>query len=355
MISGTAAAGTFTVNNSIGPVADFSSIQAAVNAALDGDIILVYPGTYNENVDVNKQLNITSTDGSAATHVTSASSNDDVFEVTADEVTISGFHVSGASSNNGIHLHEIENCIVINNKVSNNSFGIRLFRSSNNTLTNNTVSNNTGIGIYMSSSSNDTLTNNTVSNNAYEGIWLSSSSDSTLISNTVTNNNYGIFMRSSSDSTLISNTASNNNYGIVLSESSNNLIYNNYLNNSYNIGFYGTKPGNIWNTTKTAGTNIIGGPYLGGNYWAKPDGTGFSQTHGGVGGICDSPYSIDVNNIDYLPLCLVTHNPYDENEDYVIDIGEVSAAIDDYRTQGSTSIADINELIDMYRSGVPYC
>jgi uncharacterized protein YkwD len=52
---------------------------------------------------------------------------------------------------------------------------------------------------------------------------------------------------------------------------------------------------------------------------------------------------------------VVTYNPYDENEDYVIDIGEVSAAIDDYRTQGPTSIAELSELIDMYRSGEPYC
>jgi rhodanese-related sulfurtransferase len=52
---------------------------------------------------------------------------------------------------------------------------------------------------------------------------------------------------------------------------------------------------------------------------------------------------------------VVTYNPYDENENYVIDIGEVSAAIDDYRTQGPTSIADVSELIDMYRSCEPYC
>lgn len=51
---GTAAPDTITVNNSTGLVADFTSIQSAVNASFNGDLILVYPGIYKENVFVNK-------------------------------------------------------------------------------------------------------------------------------------------------------------------------------------------------------------------------------------------------------------------------------------------------------------
>ena len=60
----------------------------------------------------------------------------------------------------------------------------------------------------------------------------------------------------------------------------------------------------IWNITKQPGTNIIGGPYLGGNFWAYPNGTGFSQTcpDNDKDGICDVRYTLDENNIDYLPL-----------------------------------------------------
>ena len=36
------------------PDADFTRIQEAVDAASAGDTIIVYPGTYTENVDVNK-------------------------------------------------------------------------------------------------------------------------------------------------------------------------------------------------------------------------------------------------------------------------------------------------------------
>jgi len=49
--------------------------------------------------------------------------------------------------------------------------------------------------------------------------------------------------------------------------------------------------------------NIVNGPYLGGNYWANPNGTGFSQTHPDRGdGFCTEPYVLDANNTDYLPL-----------------------------------------------------
>lgn len=69
---------------------------------------------------------------------------------------------------------------------------------------------------------------------------------------------------------------------------------------------------NSWNTTKTeakavTNINIIRGRFMGGNYWAKPDGTGYSQTCGDFDkdGICDEPYVLEENNIDYLPLTLI--------------------------------------------------
>ncbi|KAB3545302.1 MAG: hypothetical protein C5617_006335, partial [ANME-2 cluster archaeon] len=51
--------------------------------------------------------------------------------------------------------------------------------------------------------------------------------------------------------------------------------------------------------TVNDGPNIIGGPYIGGNYWsdytcADPDGDGFGE----------KPYNItDGSNFDYHPLC----------------------------------------------------
>ena len=83
-----------------------------------------------------------------------------------------------------------------------------------------------------------------------------------------------------------------------------NHIYNNNFNNTVNVNFGSNVESNNWNTTKTSRTNIIGGPYIGGNYWATPAGNGFSQTNSDANGdgISEKPYSLNGVNVDYLPL-----------------------------------------------------
>ncbi len=182
----------------------------------------------------------------------------------------------------GIFFGNTTNSRIQNINTSNNLFGIDLFISSNNILSNNTVLNNDDSGIDLFSSSNNTLSGNNASNNIY-----------------------GIYLFGCSSNILSSNNASNNTNGIYLFGSDNNLIYNNFFNNTNNAVTSITYS-NYWNTTKTPGTNIIGGNNLGSNVWANPNGTGFSQicADSDSDGICDSPYILDANNIDYLPLSL---------------------------------------------------
>jgi len=91
---------------------------------------------------------------------------------------------------------------------------------------------------------------------------------------------------------------SNRYRGFSLDDSSNNLIYNNYLDNANNAYDDGA---NDWNTTKN-GTNIIGGPYLGGNYWSDFDEASEGCNDPNSDGICDSNYTLASGNVDYLPL-----------------------------------------------------
>ncbi len=240
--------------------------------------------------------------------------------------TLSG---NNANSNNGdgIFLVGSDNTLSGNN-ASNNSDGITLVGSGNNTLSGNNASFNNFSGISLGGS-NNTLSGNNASFNNFSGFSLSSSSNSTLSGNNANSNNGdGIFLFSSSNNTLSNNNASFNNFsgislvsssnnnnltsnnansntgigGILVASSSNNSIYNNFFNNTNN--FVISNSVNRWNITKTGGKNIIGGAYLGGNFWAKPDGTGFSQTctDSNSDGICDSSNTLATNNIDYLPL-----------------------------------------------------
>jgi PGF-pre-PGF domain-containing protein len=184
-----------------------------------------------------------------------------------------------------------------------------LLRSDNSSFMNINSSNNY-YGIYVSSSSNNTYTDTMLSSNYY-GMYLSSSSNNTLTNITANFNGYGIYFISASNNTLANNSVSSNtNYGIYLVSAGNNTIYNNYFNNNNNFGFSGTAY-NQWNTTRTPGMNIVRGSNLGGNYWARPSGTGFSQicNDGDYNWICDSNYTLNSNNIDYLPLYSDTMPP----------------------------------------------
>ncbi|RCV64017.1 CASH domain-dontaining protein [Methanophagales archaeon] len=218
-------------------------IQAAIDNVTAGETICVKDGEYNENVNVDTQLTIRSENGAASTTVNALYSNDHVFAVTADYVRISGFSVKGATGimNAGIHLGG-SHCNISDNIASDNYVGIEGEGNNHNTISGNTVSNNN------------------------HGIGLQRSIDNMISGNTVSNGHSGIGLRQSSDNAISSNTVSNNNYGIYLTGSSNNnRIYNNYFNNTNNAGDDGT---NIWNITPTLGENIIGGSWLGGNYWS---------------------------------------------------------------------------------------
>ena len=332
--------------HNINTTLNYWTIQEAVDAieTSNGHTIQVDAGTYIENVDVTKQLNITGA-GADVTTVEASDPNDHVFYVTANNVTITGFtmkdatvggkagvylyysdysrieNVSVSNNYNGIYLSFSKNSILTGNTASNNNWagivlesssnnnvlsgntasnnffcGIRLSGSNNSILTGNTASNNS-YGIRLSGSSNNTLTDNNVSSNNNFGICLTSSSNNVLSGNTASNNAYGIFLESSSNNNVLSgNTASNNAYGIVLGGSSNNnLTGNTASNNLYNFGVSGSASSHFNNYVDTSNT-VDGKPiyYLIGATNAVYD----AQTN--VGTI----YLINSNNITIKDLTL---------------------------------------------------
>ncbi|MCJ7570525.1 MAG: right-handed parallel beta-helix repeat-containing protein, partial [Candidatus Thermoplasmatota archaeon] len=89
-----------------------------------------------------------------------------------------------------------------------------------------------------------------------------------IVDNTFDRNQEGVRLHQSSNHAIYDNTFNNNYIGLKIDEGSiNNLIYNNYFDNDINAEDYSLTP-NIWNITLRLGRNIMGGPYLGGNYWS---------------------------------------------------------------------------------------
>jgi parallel beta-helix repeat protein len=329
-----------TLSSGIGTASEIfvqpeDSIQTAVNGAASGDVIIVKPGTYTENirVTVHNLIIKSESENPANTIITAKDPALDVFNVKSSKVTISGFKITGAEVRYGIYMDECKNCTVENNRILDNSFGIYLKNSENNFIHNNligksergivieqsnynTVSNNRAsknrYGIYLPNSNKNILENNTLSENKEYGIVLSTAISNIISEHEAFSNGRGIHLGNSDDNTISDNTVYLNEiYGLfICPRSDKNAVFNNYFNNTFNaIPNNGTQ--NVYSTKKTAGENIAGGPYLAGNFWAKPDGTGFSETavDADGNGIADEKFKIEDNStyIDYLPLVAVEH------------------------------------------------
>jgi parallel beta-helix repeat protein len=275
----------------------------------------------------------------------------DGYTISGNGSTSTGYGIWLNQSNGGSNNNTIMDCT----NVSYFYYGIFLRSSDNNTLTNNMAYYNNVIGIYIRLSNYNNLTNNTAWENgdgstwSKGGIYLKNSNYTILTNNNASyNNQTGIFIYRSHDNIINSSYILNNiDYTFYLEDSTseNNLIYDNYINHtSSGSGVYFYSAGvNNWNTTKTSGTNILGGSWLGGNYWTNVSGTGFSDTceDWDGDGICDYPssYDLGLSNYDYLPLTNVKPgNPCDSCSDCNTKISSASSG-DIIRL--NTSITDV--------------
>jgi parallel beta-helix repeat protein len=142
------------------------------------------------------------------------------------------------------------------------------------------------------------------------GVLFWDSDNGKLKNSSIFGNDNGITIFNTNDTVIQSNYIYDNPTAGLNIESNpvarNNWIYDNYFKNKNNVYLSHSFWFNSWNVTKTSGLNIIGGQYLGGNYWADPSGTGFSETCicNVPTQFCTLPYTIKgTENIDKLPLC----------------------------------------------------
>jgi parallel beta-helix repeat protein len=242
-------------NLTVGAGGQFKTIQQAVDAAKPGDTVLVAPGTYTQNVVVNKPLTIT---GNAT--VKAADSSKDVFLLTSPGVHIDGLTIAGGES--GVHVAGVASCVIANitahgnvfavylanatnsnvshNNLANNGYGVYCDYATSNTIANNVATGETGgggnasysDGLYMYYSGSNTVSNNDLSANHVFGISLFYSSNNIITGNNISQNDwYGVRFRESDNNTFAFNTLrANVQMGIRLIDATNHSIYlNNFI------------------------------------------------------------------------------------------------------------------------------
>jgi hypothetical protein len=75
---------------------DQPTIQAGIDAAVPGDVVLVAPGSYHETITLREGIEVTSESGPAVTTI--VGTDPDVVVIGADESRIAGFQIAGSTS-----------------------------------------------------------------------------------------------------------------------------------------------------------------------------------------------------------------------------------------------------------------
>jgi parallel beta-helix repeat protein len=209
-------------------------------------------------------------------------------------------------------VQQVGNVYILTDNVTSDSDGI-IVEKSGVTLNGNgyTIQGSSGgNGVDLTSTSDVTVENLTVESFSF-GIFAPSVNYETIALNNIEQNSYGIWFESSSNNNVYGNNIQQNSaFGIYVFSSQNNNVYsNNFVNNAAQV--YTTyDSNNIWDN----------GYPSGGNYWSDYNGhdyfRGAFQNVTGSDGIGDTPYTIDVNNIDFYPLM----NPWSPHDVAVTNV-----------------------------------
>lgn len=130
----------------------YATIQAGINAAVNGDTVCVGKGTYNEDVPINKSIRL-SGDGANKTIINGQDPNaQGSVIITADNVALEGFLINGVDTNlthvavaiNGSDSGPVSDAIIQYNRVKAGNGGIvlRTIRVQNTTIQNNILEGN---------------------------------------------------------------------------------------------------------------------------------------------------------------------------------------------------------------------
>ena len=190
-------------------------------------------------------------------------------------------------------------------------YGVYLYGADNSKIQSATLQSNgfTGAVSYKNAVGN-TITGCTITGNGYGLVFSDGATNGVVSDNKINQNDRGLYVYSSDGIAVTRNEFGNNiNSGLQLHTSGGGTIHNNRLNNNLNVAFTGEPfKANAWSVTPPATNwnpaNIIGGPKVGGNYWGRPDGTGYSQTNADANGdgFIDTPLQIAEQNFDNYPL-----------------------------------------------------
>lgn len=310
----------------------YARIQEAIDASETqaGNTLQVEPGTYYENLVIDKALTLVGLDRDNT--IIDGGGNKSVVMVETNNVRMTNFTIRNSGSNStdsGFYLMMAWNSVIWNNTVTNCNIGI-FITFGNCTLRENLVRNNHN-GIYALSSFGSVVEANTVSDNAEDGVRIYYSECTVSRNDIRDNGNWGVSIFSSYNSSVVGNDLTRNKSGITVTlyAADNNLSGNNIVGGQtaiyINSASHNSVIGNNASGCSAADVLLIessDNTFCGnwfthtedpvsldefskntwdngsrGNYWSAYSGSDSNNDHVG-----DVAFVIDKNNVDRFPL-----------------------------------------------------
>ncbi|MFO8077219.1 MAG: NosD domain-containing protein [Thermoplasmatota archaeon] len=210
---------------------DYLTITAAVQAAQQGDTILVREGVYEET-EILIDKTITLTGETISSTIIQGDETKTILTIQADNVITSTLTVSNGGDWGGENIAVFaDNVLISETNIQNgNGTGISIHNATGSIIENNVFTANQE-GIMCYNCRENTISQNQISDSLV-GIYLYDSMDMLVEKNSVSNCNKGIYLEESTDNLIQRNNLSRNDQGAYVSYSANNLFTeNNFISN----------------------------------------------------------------------------------------------------------------------------
>jgi nitrous oxidase accessory protein len=231
----------------VGKQHPFTSIQKALDAAADGDMIIVEPGVYREKgIVISRPVYLKG----IGYPVLDGESRYEVIAIKARNVTVEGFKImhSGQSSMvdiAGIKIYNTRDAVIRDNILDDTFFGIYSQYGTNCTIEKNKITaygkaeQQSGNGIHCWKSDSLRIIGNTISGHR-DGIYFEFVTNSVIWRNNSKKNlRYGLHFMFSHNDSYISNVFENNGAGVAVMFSHGVKMFHNFFEQNWGDAAYG--------------------------------------------------------------------------------------------------------------------
>jgi nitrous oxidase accessory protein len=231
----------------VGPGQAVTRIADAIAMAGPGERIRILPGTYREApIRVDRSVTLVG----EGWPVLDGGGNSTVLEITADDVEVRGLRILGAGAshvreNAAIHLGQVRGCLVEDNRLDDNFFGVYLARTRDCRIAGNVIrasgtrESTSGNGIHLWNASDIRVEGNRISGHR-DGIYLEFANGTAIRDNQSEDNlRYGLHFMFSNDTEYTGNVFRRNSAGVAVMYTKRATMRGNRFEDSWGAASYG--------------------------------------------------------------------------------------------------------------------